>query len=370
MATSPAAGLPPEAPAPAGRDRLHPGKRLDDAVHTFRVRRARKNGFVRSVIPYTGYGTTEWVRILARVVLAKPVEEPPVDGADALKPLKESIRGWRNFTNPAVRSEEAVIEIQGRAHTVRADDGGIIDVRLPVRFEPGWHTVTIRSGDSPTVEAPVRVVADDVTFGVVSDVDDTVMVTALPRPFLAAWNTFVLDEHARTPTPGMAVLLERITRQAPEAPVLYLSTGAWNVAATLTRFLSRNLYPAGPKLLTDWGPTKERWFRSGPEHKRTSLERLASDFPNIKWLLIGDDGQHDEAIYAEFAERHPENVRAIAIRQLSAGEAVLAGGRSHSDHALRSPGVPWVYAPDGAGMSEQLAELGVIDNPVQFDPEE
>ena len=71
------------------------------------------------------------------------------------------------------------------------------------------------------------------------------MVTALPRPLLAAWHTFVVNEHARSTTPGMPVLYERLTSQHPGAPVIYLSTGAWNVAPTLTRFLSRNLYPAG-----------------------------------------------------------------------------------------------------------------------------
>jgi phosphatidate phosphatase APP1 len=168
----------------------------------------------------------------------------------------------------------------------------------------------------------------------------------------------------------MSVLMERIVRKHPAAPVLYLSTGAWNVAPALTRFLSRNLYPAGPKLLTDWGPTRDRWFRSGQEHKRSSLERLAEEFPSVKWLLIGDDGQHDEAIYAEFARNHPENVKAIAIRQLSASEAVLAGGRSKANPAGSTPGIPWIYARDGAGMSEQLAKMGIVEGAVRIDPED
>ncbi|NKX51942.1 App1 family protein, partial [Arthrobacter deserti] len=202
-------------------------------------------------------------------------------------------------------------------------------------------------------------VPPDIRFGVVSDVDDTVMVTALPRPFLAAWNTFVLDEHARTPTPGMAVLLERIARCHPGSPVLYLSTGAWNVAQTLTRFLSRNLYPDGPLLLTDWGPTHDRWFRSGQQHKHAELIRLAEEFPQVKWLLIGDDGQHDEAIYADFAQRFPDRVAAIAIRQPSASEAVFAGGRP-AGAAGGTGDVPWIYSPDGAGIAAQLRKLGIL----------
>ncbi len=80
----------------------------------------------------------------------------------------------------------------------------------------------------------------------------------------------MLDEHARRPVAGMAVLYERLHLRHPEAPFIYLSTGAWNVAPTLARFLGRNLYPPGPLLLTDWGPTAEGWFRSGRQHKRST----------------------------------------------------------------------------------------------------
>jgi phosphatidate phosphatase APP1 len=235
-----------------------------------------------------------------------------------------------------------------------------VDAKVSVDLAPGWHTVALRCEDSEPVEAAVYVVPPGARFGVVSDVDDTVMVTALPRPFLAAWNTFVLDEHARNPTPGMAVMLERVTREHPGSPVLYLSTGAWNVAQTLTRFLSRNLYPDGALLLTDWGPTKDRWFRSGQGHKVDQLRRLAEEFPDIKWLLIGDDGQHDEAIYAGFALRYPGHVAAIAIRQLSVSEAVLAGGRSQDRPSGPARSIPWIYAPDGKGLANQLQQLGIL----------
>ncbi|MPY11054.1 App1 family protein [Arthrobacter bussei] len=353
------AAVPPE---PA-TDR-HLALRLDDAWLRFQTRLAVRRGRVHTVIPYTGYGTTAWVRVLARVVLADPRDTGGGSESGPLKPLQEGMRGWRNFTSAPVAHAVVHVTVGDAVHDVVADRGGVVDARIPVSLDAGWHTITLQSGQSRSVEAPVRVVADGTQFGVVSDIDDTVMVTALPRPFLAAWNTFVLDEHARTPTPGMAVLYERIVRTIPSAPVLYLSTGAWNVAPTLSRFLSRNLYPAGPKLLTDWGPTRDRWFRSGQDHKRTSLERLAEEFPDVKWLLVGDDGQHDEAIYSEFARRHPENVRAIAIRQLSAGEAVLAGGRSKS--GMRdTPGITWIYAADGAGMSARLEELGIIRSEVR-----
>lgn len=325
--------------------------RLEDVAHRLRAKWGRWRGRVPTVVPFVGYGGGGWIRVLGRVVLRKPGLAP----ADRLK----SVRGWRSFTSIPVRDAVVTVTAPGATGVVRGDRGGIIDARFEVELPAGWSTVRLSIDGHDGVDFPVFVVDAAATFGVVSDVDDTVMVTALPRPFLAAWNSFVLDEHARTPVAGMAVLYERLVRANPGAPVVYLSTGAWNVVPTLTRFLSRNLYPRGALLLTDWGPNHERWFRSGPEHKRLSLERLAQEFPGIRWLLLGDDGQHDERIYGDFAQRHPDHVRAVAIRRLTPGEAVLAGGRAPA--ATHGPQtVPWVYAPDGAGLSAQLGELGLL----------
>jgi phosphatidate phosphatase APP1 len=333
---------------------LHRAARVEDAVHEFLEPRLRQRGWRDTIIPYTGYGTRSWVRVMARLLLRRAERRP--EGVQA-------VRGWRSFATLPVADEVVVVDVGDRQHEARTDRGGYIDVVVEASFEPGWRSVRLLRDGAAPVAAPVRVLAPDMRFGVVSDIDDTVMVTALPRPLLAAWNTFVLDENARSAVPGMAVLYERLVTAHPDAPVIYLSTGAWNVAPTLTRFLSRNLYPPGPLLLTDWGPTTDRWFRSGQAHKRAALERLAAEFPDVRWLLIGDDGQHDQEIYGDFGASHPENVAAVAIRQLSPTQSVLAGGlpvAADGDASRERHGRPWMSAPDGAGLARQLRETGLL----------
>ena len=326
--------------------------RLEYRFHTWRERRARARGQLPTVMAFPGYGGVDWVRVLGRVLIVPPVK---TSGAGEYA----GVRGWRSFVSVPVGFAQVAITIAGVTHVVVADRGGIIDTRLPARLEPGWQTLEMSVEGGEPVETRVFIVGPDVRFGVVSDVDDTVMVTALPRPLLAAWNSFVVDEHARQPVPGMAVLLERLARDNPGSPVVYLSTGAWNIAPTLIRFLRRHLFPPGAMLLTDWGPTHDRWFRSGKEHKLTNLRRLAKEFPDISWLLIGDDGQHDDAIYTTFASENPGNVTGVAIRRLSPAEAVLAGGRTVvDDHSAAT--VPWVSESDGAGLLERLEEVGVL----------
>jgi phosphatidate phosphatase APP1 len=332
--------------------------RLSDAVNDVRIQIAKRWKFVPQTIAYQGYGSTTRVRVLGRVLLT----QKPLPGSKAEHQARngnQNIRGWRAFTGVPLQFTDVEITIGDVVAHVTADRGGLIDTEVDVQLSPGWHTAVLRAEGTEPAEALIQVIAPGTEFGIVSDIDDTVMVTALPRPFLALWNTFVLSERARMATPGMAVLLDRLTIEHPEAPVIYLSTGPWNAAPTLARFLTRNMYPKGALLLTDWGLTQDRWFRSGQDHKQRNLERLAQEFPDMRWLLIGDNGQHDEAIYSSFATENPDKVAAIAIRQLSATESVFAGGHSEDgDHTTSR--VPWIYSPDGAGIARQLAMLDLL----------
>lgn len=335
--------------------RIHRAALVEDAVHEIIERNLRNRGWKPYITAYTGYGAPGWARVMARVLLSRP---------RLVRKKREKVRGWRSFTTTPVSNAVVRIEVGGSVTETRTDRSGYVDCRVKGDLTPGWGSVRLFCEGAAPVDAPIRVIDPAVKFGLISDIDDTVMVTALPRPLLAAWNTFVLDEHARMAVPGMAVLYERLINANQGTPVIYLSTGAWNVAPTLTRFLSRHLYPAGPILLTDWGPTPDRWFRSGQEHKRNSLRRLSSEFPEIKWLLVGDDGQHDQEIYSEFAREHPENVAAVAIRRLSPTQAVLAGavpGPTEAAEAVPSGGKTWFAAPDGAGLWSLLRDTDLTE---------
>ena len=305
------------------------------------------------MIAYTCYGSPRWVRVLGRVVYSKR--------GVVFRGDPTGSRGWRSFIRVPVENGRGRRRAERRPpHACTPITAAWSTWSIDQEMEPGRHTISMSAHGSPPVTADVFVLGDEERFGIISDIDDTVMVTALPRPLLAAWHTFVVNEHARAATPGMPVLYERLSDAHDAPPVFYLSTGAWNVAPTLTRFLSSNLYPPGALLLTDWGPTKDRWFRSGKDHKRSNLRRWAIEFPQIKWLLFGDDGQHDEMLYREFADAHPDQVVAVCIRQLTPGEAVLAGSSLRESPSPEGSQVPWLYAHDGAGLARQLEELGVL----------
>ncbi|MEJ7833361.1 MAG: phosphatase domain-containing protein [Nocardioides sp.] len=313
-----------------------------------------RRGWRHRVVAHRGYGGGDFVRVLARVVYASDDATPVTDDTALLR------RGWRNFFTVEATGVAVTVTLAGVLSTARTDRSGNLDARLPnPGLDPGWHDIVLQTDDSPPATARVLVVGDDVDFGIVSDIDDTVLSTLLPRPLIAAYNTFVVREEARRPVRGMSDLYAAMLAAHPGAPTVYVSTGAWNTASTLRRFLARYRLPEGPMLLTDWGPTNTGWFRSGQEHKAECLRSLVRDFPRIRWVLVGDDGQHDPAIYAEFAAAHPERVRAIAIRELSLGQQVLAHGTPLAlpDGGATRTVVPEVRGRDGNALAHRLLHL-------------
>ncbi len=101
--------------------------------------------------------------------------------------------------------------------------------------------------------------------------------------------------------------------------------------------------------MTDWGPTAEGWFRSGRAHKRTQLRRLVHELPQVRWVLVGDNGQHDPQLYEELAIQVPEAVSMVLIRQLSAAEQVLTHGTTTPPDAGQAEApasrVVWLRGP-------------------------
>ncbi len=342
------------------KSRQFVGLRIDDFITRHVVRSLRRRGWREVIVPFTGYGTDDHVRVLGRLTL-RPAKPRSYLGLYAETFLNQ--RGWRNFVNAPVPRRPVTVKVADKELDIVTDRGGYIDVTIRTSGIPaGWQQVTLFTEEAPPTCAPVQVVPADQKFGLISDIDDTILSTWLPRVFLAAWNSFFLTEGNRVAVPGMARMYQQLLDRHPGAPIVYVSTGSWNTLPFLNRFMKRHGFPKGPMLLTDFGPTQTGWFRSGRDHKRRSLSELARDFPHITWLLIGDDGQHDPAIYREFAELRPDHVRAIAIRQLSPTEQILAHGtttvlRDNAELRWEPPVVAELAGEDGDELAVEIAKV-------------
>lgn len=352
-------------------------RRLEDSFNRSETVRHAKNGWRPSIIGFTGYGSTRTLHVLARVVMADPENKPRFsfprlpsgthsfaghvrDVMEYAKKVSESAqRGWRQFFTTQVGFLAVTVTAGNKVINTRTDRSGYIDIIVDDHgLAPGWHEVRIEAVAAEPITTRVLVVEPTARLGLISDIDDTVMITWLPRAVLAAWNSWVRHTNTRQPVPGMQEFYEHLLGDHPDAPVFYLSTGAWNTLPTLDVFLTLHRFPIGPLLLTDWGPTPTGLFRSGREHKKVQLRNLIITFPEIKWVLVGDDGQHDPLIFDELTREHARHVAGIAIRQLNPVEQVLSHGTTegvdYPDHDDDShQGVPTIRGRDGYELLER-----------------
>ncbi|MGO2640809.1 MAG: App1 family protein [Corynebacterium flavescens] len=325
-------------------------RKAEKALNTTVLRRSARRGWVPQVLGYMGYGNSESVHVLARVLMHNPH-----DDSEEGKDTGWAQRGYRQFLT--IQVPNLPVEVTVGACTVRGrtDANGYIDIMARHHgLESGWHKARIEVRGAQPIETQVLIVDPATPVGIVSDVDDTVLVTWLPRALTAAWNSWVKKTDTRQPVREMAVFYAHLRRTYPEAPFFYLSTGAWNTYDALVRFLRHHGFPLGPMLLTDWGPTPTGLFRNGQEHKRVQLRNLFITYPNTRWILIGDDGQHDPLTYADAATEHPDRVLCVAIRNLSAQEQILSHG-SPTPLAHVGPeryfDIPLIQGADGSELA-------------------
>ncbi|WEV52713.1 phosphatase domain-containing protein [Bifidobacterium sp. ESL0704] len=293
----------------------------------------RRLGWYPKVEPYAGYGTDDYARLVCRTVMAP--------GGSRSGELIRGIRGM--FAVPAAKVrvkieidgvpvnqvQVGVSEIYDRYDSSRetssvyavSDSSGYLDLVAERGNTPGVHVVSYEVAGRKKVTSELFVVPSGTKVGIITDVDDTIMVTQAPSPMKAAYNLFLINPAKRSTVPGMSALFTRLADMMPDAPFFYLSTSPWNIESSIRNFIAEQGYPAGPLLLRDLDPRPKTFVPSGVEHKLQFAEQLMEDFPDMKFILIGDDGQKDPMTYATIARRHPGRVLAIAIRELSPSES-------------------------------------------------
>jgi phosphatidate phosphatase APP1 len=269
------------------------------------------------------------------------------------------------------------VELRIGKHTATevTDDHGFANFALPVPgLKVGWHdahaqTTPIDGGESASGAGQVVKPSLRAPFLVISDIDDTILLTGLTEGVTMVTRTLLREANQRRAIPGMSSLYRGLVRgvanqagkRKPEPTFFYVSTGSWSFYPLLEQFIGLRAFPQGPMFLTDWGPTERYLRRSGAEHKRTAIRRLFEAYPGMRFVLIGDSGQRDALTYEEMAGEFPERVALIMIRQV--GDDDEDRNREVHERAivLRSEGIPLYLVANATQAAELAQRLNLCD---------
>ena len=183
-------------------------------------RRYRNKQYDSSLLikPYIGFGSSEKVIIKGRVL---------VD--EQFRPSNQTDSRWRNLKNmyrlfetDEVPNARVKAGFQDAKTEVTADREGYFDAVLnPTNFESSalWHEVELKLlepviEDEVTAKGHILIPPDTAKFGVISDIDDTVMETNVASKLKMLLTTILSNEHTRIPFEGVAAFYRALQRGA------------------------------------------------------------------------------------------------------------------------------------------------------------
>ena len=243
---------------------------------------------------------------------------------EGFRPTKASERRWRNAVAflKLLESDEvpgARLRATFRNLTVEttSDGEGYFRVEFKATGLPaGWHEIQLKL-QQPPVETLGRALVPppDAAFGVISDLDDTVIQSGVTRKFRMMVQLALSNARTRKPFRGVAAFYRALHRG--RNPFFYVSKSPHNLYVPLLEFLERQRLPAGPLLLRDYG------LRMQKDHKARAIADILGTYPALRFILIGDSGEQDPEIYADIVGRFPERIRVIYIRSIDRSPARL-----------------------------------------------
>jgi phosphatidate phosphatase APP1 len=316
--------------------------------------------------PFRGYGDGPRLRLKGRVLEAgglKRWQGRAGVGANLM-------RMFQRFESDEVPGARVRASFAGQTVETASDEEGYFEIALDgLEAAPRgetWQMVELELlGPLLAEQAPVKIAAPVLVpppaagFAVISDVDDTIIRTGATNLLRNLRTTLFTSVEGRVPFKGIAAFyraLQEGTGRAPVNPIFYVSSSPWNLYDLLEEFMRLNDIPAGPLLLRDLGWDQRKFIKGSHEdHKLAAIKTLLEFYAGLRFILIGDSGQHDAAIYREVVRRRPGRILAVYIRELAADAAAEV-----QMAAIRAAGVEAVLCPDLLRAADNAASHGWI----------
>ncbi|MDT3672471.1 MAG: DUF2183 domain-containing protein [Aromatoleum sp.] len=345
----------------SGADRLAAQTRV-------RVRRLLPPRGPFIIAAYAGCGTRDSVLIQGRVLKDEAFAVPtPTD-----RSLRNLIELYKRLETDEVPDAGLRVRFAGLDEPVVGDADGYfsVELSLPAPLErSGWHDAEIELvspapalGERVRADAPVLVPPPTARFGVVSDIDDTVVWTNVRNKLRMLMLLIRSNAHTRKPFKGVAAFYRALVDGEGGGegnPIFYVSGSPWNLYTPLVEFLRLQEIPAGPLLLRDFSKQALLSSRHQQRHKRENIGCILRRFPDLPFVLIGDSGEKDPEVYAEIVHAHPGRIRAIYIRSVNPDPGRVAAIDRLIDE-VRHTGAQLVLAPDTEFAAVHAAAQGLI----------
>lgn len=317
------------------------------------------------IVPYRGFANPDEAYLMGRILEYK---KPPESAADSL--WNNLSASYQRFETDEVPGIEVVAKIGAQSFHTITDSEGYYTFHLSAASIQNYQPKTTRSTDFSVeislpsarhrcadVKASVVRPALDARFGVISDIDDTVLLTKATSLLQMMRLTLMSSSKARVAFAGVSAFYRALHNN--KNPFFYVSSSPWNLYEFLDDFMRLKDIIAGPILLRDFGIDRTKFIVNDHKtHKLSQITKVLDCYPDLPFILIGDSGQQDPEIYTQCVKNYPGRILAIYIRNASDADEQHALTQRLS--ALRADNVPIILVENTFEAAEHAVEAGYI----------
>lgn len=316
------------------------------------------------IFPYRGFGNKNEAFIRGRVL-----EKEEIIHGDKIVPnnlyynLKKT---WKRYASDEIPG----VGVKGTLNGVEADsisdNEGYFDLHFKdlhvFDLEDGWHDVELEITNMPfglgyeeKAVGEVLISDQDNSFGIISDIDDTIIHTDIINKVQMILNTIRYDSENRVAFDGVPELYRKLS-QNHQNPLLFVSGSSYNLYEMLDVFCRLNEIPKAPFVLRDLGIGPSQWVKeSSHSFKTRNIEMILEVYDELSFILIGDSGEEDPEIYLDIHQKYPGRVKAIYIRHVHSDAR-----QREIEEMTESLDIPFLLMKDSGEALEHAKRLGWV----------
>lgn len=211
-------------------------------------------------------------------------------------------------------------------HTKTLKDGYFkfcVPIKKDARF--GWidYEVSLSHANKKIVAKESYIRPHQGDIGIISDIDDTLLVSYTLNPLKKLYYLLFRNVNTRkifedVVSHYQALSISGRTNSEELNAFFYVSSSEWNLYSFIVKFNDIHKLPKAVLLLKDIKSSLTDFIwkkRDGHNHKFEKIKHILEFYPNLKYVLIGDDSQDDPYLYETICKIFPVTVRAVYIRK-------------------------------------------------------
>ena len=271
---------------------------------------------------YRGYANEQELIVMGHVFL--PTKKVDYDFQDNNFKNASSIIGMYRMKTWA-NADIYLKHDQKTIHTRTLNDG-YFKFCIPLdQIDYGWieYEVSLKY-DNKTIAATESYIRPKIDhLGIISDIDDTFLVSYTLNPLRKIYNLLFKNVNRRKIFEDVTVHYQALSQSGRNTDeelnvFFYVSSSEWNLYRFIVKFTEIHQLPKAVLLLKDIKTSLTNFFwtgRGGHNHKFEKIKHILEFYPNLKYVLIGDDSQEDPYLYEAISKIFPLTIQAIYIRQ-------------------------------------------------------